>query len=308
MSLFKTASEFSREKFAGRVQKIPVDAGFTCPNRDGRLSHDGCIYCSNQSFSPFYSSAKASISEQLKTGSAFYAQKYNCQRFFAYFQSFTGTYAPIDTLREKYLEALRFPGVEGLVIATRPDCIDKSVIELLDDISQNCYIRVELGIESFENQVLAAINRHHDDKAIFTALNLLKMAKIDTCAHLIFGLPGESLNVAELAAQKLSGSGAILVKMHHLQVIAGTELASKTATGSSEIKLHSLESYLETVVRFIAHLSPQVYLERFINRVPARFLIAPKWGNVSEADFHKLLQQKLLEMNLRQGVKFGTWC
>lgn len=308
MALFNTASRFSQSKFAGRIQKIPVDGGFTCPNRDGRLSDKGCIYCSNQSFSPFYSSSSASITEQLETGRAFYSQKYNCQRFFAYFQSFTGTYAPPEILRKKYLEAINFPGVEGLVISTRPDCLDENVIDLLTDLAQKFYIRIELGVESFERRALAAINRRHDDKAIFAALNLLKTARIDTCIHLIFGLPGESPQNPELSAQAVSESGAVLVKLHHLQVITDTPLARQVESGAIDLKLHSLESYLENVVRFISHLSPHVYLDRFINRVPTRFLIAPRWGNVSEADFQKLLEAKMIAHNTWQGAKFGIMC
>lgn len=306
--LFNYASNWSKQRYGERVQKIPVNAGFSCPNRDGQFSEKGCIYCNNSSYAPFYSSASRSISEQLHTGIEFYGERYQCKRFLAYFQSFSGTYAAIEILREKYSEALHFPGIEGLVIATRPDCINQEVIELLLELSLQSYIRVELGVESFDDKVLTAINRCHDSQATSYALNLLQQAGIDTCIHLIFGLPEESPDCATASAISVSRSGAVLVKLHHLQIVEGSLLADAYKTGNTDLRLHTMESYLEEVVTFIACLDPAISIERLINRAPAQHLIAPRWGKISESQFQKILENRLAEKNLHQGKKFTSNC
>ncbi len=305
MPLFNSAGAFSKERFGGRVQKVAVDGGFSCPNRDGTLSESGCIYCSNESFSPFYVSPRLTITEQLHAGIEFYGKRYQCQRFFAYFQSFSGTHAPVETLRARYHEALQVSGVEGLIIATRPDCLDERVISLLSEFSATTYVRIELGVESFDDRVLRAVNRCHDSRAVFRALDLLKVARIDTCIHLISGLPEESENSAEETARTVSRSGAILVKLHHLQVIVGTRLAQLFEQKQLSLKLHTADSYLNEVARFISFLSPSIYIERLINRVPAAYLLAPNWGNISESEFQAMLNLRLSEQGLFQGAKTG---
>lgn len=306
--LFNYGSHWSRQRFGERVQKIPVDAGFSCPNRDGQLSSSGCIYCNNASFSPFYSSARQSISEQLQVGKDFFAKRYQCRRFLAYFQSFSGTYATIEVLRKKYNEALQFPGIEGLVIATRPDCINKTTIELLQELSIKAYIRIELGVESFDDKVLAAINRCHNSQASSDALNLLRHAGIETCIHLIFGLPAESSDCATAAAKAVSCSGAALVKLHHLQIVEGSQLADSCQNGKIDLRMHTLDSYLEEVTAFIASLDPSIYIERLINRVPAEHLIAPHWGKINESQFQKLLEERLAVKGLHQGANLSKDC
>lgn len=308
MPLFNYGSAWNQQKFGGRVQKIPVDGGFSCPNRDGSLAEGGCIYCNNDSFSPFYSSAATSISEQLRAGREFYARRYKCQRFHAYFQSFSGTYAGLETLRARYSEALEQPGIEGLIIATRPDCLNDEIVDMLVDFSRSTFVRIELGVESFDDNVLKAINRCHDSRASYRALDLLGSAGIETCIHLIFGLPGETADCASPAAAEVSRSNAALVKLHHLQIVEGSRLADLYRAGSIDLRLHSLESYLETVTTFIVGLKSTVFIERLINRVPEKHLIAPRWGEVSESQFQKLVERKLAVQGLSQGVNFSTFC
>ncbi len=287
--------------FGGRVQKIPVDAGFSCPNRDGTLSKAGCIYCSNRSFSPFYVTAEKTITEQLHSGIRFFSGRYSCSRFFAYFQAFSGTSAPVETLRRLYQEALSVEGIEGLIIATRPDCLGEEVIDLLKEISSNVYLRVELGIEAFEDKVLQRINRCHNAQVSVDALTRLQQAGIETCVHLIFGLPEESQQAPENSARIVSESKARFVKLHHLQIIKDTAAADMFKTVPEMFQLHTPTSYVSLLTRFISNLSADVHIERFLNRVPEEFLIAPRWGGITETEFRQLLEKELTAQNLWQG-------
>ncbi len=291
--LFKTASEWAKEHFGKRIQKIPIDAGFSCPNRDGKLSFDGCLYCNNKAFSPFYTNNKKSITTQLEEGINFFSKRYNCNDFFAYFQSYSGTYSSIDILEKKYREALTIPNIIGLIIATRPDCINESIVDLLLDLKKETYVRIEIGVESFDDNVLKSINRCHTVKTALNAIAMLREAQLDTSVHLIFGLPNEPLDVARVYSQMLSDTGANFVKLHHLQIVEGSRLAELYKKDNDYIKLHSLESYLETLSEFISNLKTDIIFERFINRVPKDLLIAPKFGNINENQFLQMLLNKI---------------
>lgn len=292
MPNFNSASDYYREKYGERIQKIPVNAGFSCPNRDGTLSFDGCSYCNNDSFSPFYTSTACSIVEQLEKGASFYAKRYNCRRFWAYFQSFSNTYSDVQNLHTKYSQALSLPFIEGLIIATRPDCINDSVVDLLKTFKKLTYIRVELGAESFDDDVLSAINRHHDVNAVFKAVKILKEAEIETCVHLIFGLPLEKRDSPKTSAEIVSELGVRFVKLHHLQIVKGSLLEQAYKNGSFNGKLHTAESYLDVLCEFLTFLEEGVYIERLINRAPLNYLLAPIWGNVTESSFKKMLLKR----------------
>ena len=301
--LFNSASEWTKEHFGQRIQKVPVDGGFTCPNRDGKLSNNGCLYCNNKTFTPFYTDEKKSITNQLQNGIDFFSKRYNCDTFFAYFQTYSGTYAPLEILEKKYREALKFPNIKGLIIATRPDCIDNSIIDLLLKLKKETYIRIEIGVESFDNKVLNSINRCHDSNTAVNAIKLLRKAEIDTSVHLIFGLPDEAENAAKNYAQILSETNANFVKLHHLQVVSGSRLAELYQSNPSQIKLHNLNSYIATVADFISYLKKDIYIERFINRVPQNMLIAPRFENINENKFVEKLSRYMTEKGLSQGCK-----
>lgn len=301
---FRTASEWTKKRFGKRVQKIPIDGGFSCPNRDGKLSTKGCLYCNNRAFSPFYTGNDKTISQQISTGIDFFSKRYNCNSFFAYFQAYSGTYASIETLKERYKEALRFPEIKGLIIATRPDCINKEVVELLEDFNKKTYVRVELGIESFNEKTLKAINRCHGFKEAINSINLLGKAKIEICVHLIFGLPMESTEAPITYAKILSETKTGFVKLHHLQIVEGSQLALIYEEAKIDLILHSLDSYIEKVSTFLAYLRPDIYIERFINRVPKELLIAPNFGNINENQFMEKLCTQMGRKNLKQGVFF----
>ncbi len=298
---FNSATNWTKEHFGKRIQKIPIDGGFSCPNRDGTLSSAGCLYCNNKSFTPFYTDGKSSISQQLKTGTDFFSKRYKCDDFFAYFQTYSGTYAPIETLEKRYREALRFPNIKGLIIATRPDCISKQVVDLLLKLKQETYIRVEIGVESFEDEVLKAINRCHNFQTAIKAFSLLREVEIDTSAHLIFGLPKESIESAKNYALILTDSGVNFVKLHHLQIVDGSRLAEVFKNNPDFIKLHTLNSYIEKVSEFLSYLKKDIFVERFINRVPKDLLIAPKFEDINENKFTQKLIEYMSKNSLSQG-------
>ncbi|PKL41609.1 MAG: TIGR01212 family radical SAM protein [Candidatus Riflebacteria bacterium HGW-Riflebacteria-1] len=305
-ALFNRSSTWVKERFGGRVQKIPVDAGFSCPNLDGTLSKQGCLYCNNRSFSPFYSSAQLSISEQLHKGRAYFAGRYGCQKFFAYFQSYSCTYAPVKTLREKYQEAANSEGIIGLVIATRPDCISTEIVELLKEFAGKTFIRVELGVESCDDEVLSSINRCHNVATALNSVKLLSSAAIPVSIHLISGLPGEQPDHMARAARIVSESGADMVKLHHLQIVNGSRLAELYKLHPENYRLYTLEDYLDKVCEFIASLSPKIYLDRFIGRVPLNQLLAPVFKGIDEAEFQRRLESRLRKLNLEQGAEYAA--
>lgn len=305
-TLFNRASSWVKARFGTRIQKVAIDAGFSCPNLDGSLSDQGCLYCSNKSFSPFYTNPQLSISEQLHAGRRYYAARYGSHGFFAYFQSHSCTYAPVEILRSKYYEAAACEGIVGLIIATRPDCIDPEIIKLLQELSKTTFIRIELGVESFDDQVLCAINRCHSSAKALGAISLLRSAEIPVCIHLISGLPCEKPDQMIEAAKITSSSGADMVKLHHLQIVKGSRLAGLYQANPDQYDLHSLDEYLDKVCDFISYLAPEIYLDRFISRVPLNQLIAPIFNGVNEAGFQRMLENRLQKRNLYQGAKMAA--
>jgi radical SAM protein (TIGR01212 family) len=292
-SNLKWASEYYQETFGGRVQKIPVNAGFTCPNRDGTISAAGCSYCNNESFTPFYADAPKSITEQLNGGIDFFSKRYQINRFFAYFQAFSNTYAPVEVLRNKYAEALNHPKCEGLVIATRPDCLNHEVLALLQELSLKTHVKLELGIESFDDECLQAINRGHSAQVAGEALENLAKANLRVGVHLIFGLPREKAGAPFDAARILGSYEVLFVKLHHLQIVKGSTLAADYEKGSLAFSLLTLDGYLDRLEEFVRGLNRPIYVERLINRVPLGMLLAPRWGAVTESQVKKMLLERL---------------
>ncbi len=308
MRPFFHSSEWFKARFGGRMQKIPVDAGFSCPNLDGTLSNKGCLYCSNSSFSPFYTDKQKSINDQLSRGIEYFSKRYRCSGFFAYFQNFSCTYASVDVLRAKFSEALALPEISGLVIATRPDCIDEDKLKLLAELGMNKFIMLELGIESFSDTTLSAINRCHDAATSLKCIRACVDAKITTGIHLIFGLPNEQPDYIKTAARISSEAGISMIKLHHLQIVKGSAMAEKFQTMPLSINLPSLSQFVENVCIFLAHLSPEIAIDRLINRVPLQQLIAPIFNVKNEAEFQSIITSRLQELDLWQGRFSGANC
>jgi radical SAM protein (TIGR01212 family) len=293
-------STYFRRRFEGRVQKISLDAGFTCPNRDGSRGSGGCTYCNNKSFNPDYCRIEQNIAAQIERGIAFFSGKYPAMRYLAYFQAYSNTYAPVEVLRQSYEEALRHPGVIGLVIATRPDCLSEPVLDLLTEFAGRCYVSIELGVESFCEATLQRINRGHTVEASLDAIRRIAERKIDNCIHLILGLPGEVEADFLGHARILSELPVQSIKLHQLQIHKGTHMSVEYRNNPSGFELFGMEQYAGLVVRFLEHLHPGIIIQRFVSSAPAGMVIAPNWG-VKNYVFVAKVEKLMAEQNTWQG-------
>ncbi|MCF6184361.1 MAG: TIGR01212 family radical SAM protein [Bacteroidales bacterium] len=294
-------SSFFKKQFNERIQKIAVDAGFTCPNRNGAKGRGGCTYCNNDTFNPFYCSPTKTISEQLKEGIAFFSGKYKAQKYLAYFQAYSNTYAGLETLKKYYSEALSVEGVIGLVIATRPDCVNENILDYLQKLAEKYYIVLEYGIESCNNETLKKINRGHTFEESIKALEMSAGRGIHVGVHYILGLPGDTREdnlshtkiIAELPFETL--------KLHQLQIIKGTRTAKQYSENPEMFNLFSAKEYIDFVVRFSELLNPQIIIERFISESPSDMLIAPKWGGLKNFEIVAKIIKRFNELNTWQG-------
>ena len=264
-----------RKQFPFRVQKISVDAGFSCPNRDGTISHGGCIYCDNRTFNPAYCSRNKSISEQIEEGKRFFSRKYPDMKYLVYFQAFTNTYGNIGDLKKKYEEALSIKDIVGIVIGTRPDCINDNILDYIAELNKKYFTIVEYGIESANNVTLQYINRGHTFECSQTAVSKTKERGILTGGHIIIGLPGEDKMESIRQAQIISEMGLDILKIHQMQIIRGTKLASEYE--KKHFHLYDVDEYISVISHYIQHLNKNIILERFVSQSPKELLIAPKW-------------------------------
>ncbi|MBR5167346.1 MAG: TIGR01212 family radical SAM protein [Salinivirgaceae bacterium] len=300
---FNDYSTYIRNKFGGRVQKISVNVGLSCPNRDGTKGTGGCIYCDNSSFTPAYCNANDSIAVQLQKGREFFSHKYPDMRYIAYFQSYTNTYAPVETLEPLYREAVS-NGIAGLIIGTRPDCISPELLEMLARINRIVPVSIELGIESTSNQTLERINRHHTFEDTINAAQLCAQYGLETGGHLILGLPGETESDFLEHARRVSALPIKTLKLHQLQIIDGTPLAAAYRQNPNSISTFTLNSYIATVVSFLEHLSPDIVVERFVSVSPTEKLIAPKWNRMKNFEVVALIDKELELRDTWQGRLF----
>jgi len=292
---------FIKAHFSERVQKISVDTGFTCPNRDGSKGVGGCTYCNNNSFNPNYCKPEKTITEQLNQGIDFFMHKGKTTKFLAYFQAYTNTYADVELVKDLYLEALNHPQIVGLVIGTRPDCIDEDLLEFLADLAKTYFVSLEFGIESSLNKTLEKVNRCHTFEETVMAYDQSKGRGIFLGAHLILGLPGESRTEILNHAAAVSKLPIHSLKLHHLQIVKYTMMAVEYRHKPDDFKLFNLEDYLDLVSDFVSLLRPDIVIERFISESPARLLIAPKWGGLKNFEMVAMIDKRLTEKNLWQG-------
>lgn len=300
---FNSYSRYCKAHFGGRIQKLPVDAGFSCPNRVNR-AQGGCSYCANVAFSPSYLTENDDVASQLNRGKSFFRKRYPVNNgYFAYFQAYTNTYAPLYVLRERFEAALQVPDIKGLVVSTRPDCLPDDVLEYLSDLSSRTILTVELGVESFRNETLAHIHRGHTVEQTFKAFEKLSARKIPVCAHLIFGLPGETPDQwidDVVTVNKLHPS---FVKFHQLQIFKNTEIETEYAVHPERFRVFAAETYVRFMVDYLEKLSPEIVVERFSAEVPPRYLAVSNWnmlrhdvllrGIESELAFRDTFQGKL---------------
>lgn len=282
-----------RQRFPFRVQKIAVDAGFTCPNRDGRLSTGGCVYCDNRTFNPSYCNPLKSVTEQLEEGKRFFQRKYPDMKYLAYFQAFTNTYAPVSKLRKLYEEALCVPDVVGLVIGTRPDCVSDELLDYLEGLNRRTFLLMEYGVETANDVTLRLINRGHDFACARQAVERTHQRGILTGAHVILGLPGEDAAESLRQAPVISSLPIDILKIHQLQIVKGTRLAALYE--EKPFHVYTVEEYLDLIARYISLLRDGLILERFVSQCPPDKLIAPRWG-LKNHEFTDLLRNKLRQM------------
>lgn len=311
---------YFKRKYGERLQKIVLDAGFTCPNRDGKVGRGGCTYCDNAAFHPSYSTAGKSLYQQMDEGIEFHKVRYRTtEHYLAYFQSFSNTYGPLEKLRKLYEEALSHPDVVGIVIGTRPDCVDEEKLDYLQSLAQGKVLEnwtrslageasrtapiviVEYGIESCYDVTLDRINRGHDFETARRAVQMTADRGIDTGAHFILGLPGETKQMMLDACELINALPLRSAKFHQLQIVKGTKMEKEYAECPQDFVRFSLDEYLDFFTDMLEHLRPDLFIERFAGEVPPRFVNETPWGLIRNVELLRLLERRLEDRNTWQG-------
>lgn len=283
-----------------KVQKISINAGFTCPNRDGSVGVGGCTYCNNQTFNPEYCRTEKSVVQQLEEGKRFFARKYPEMKYMAYFQAYTNTYSELDDLKRKYEDALGGDGVVGLVIGTRPDCVPDNLLDYLAELNRQVCVIVEYGIESVYDKTLERINRGHDYACVVDAVNRTSERGLITGGHVILGLPGESRDDILKCADVLSELPLTTLKLHQLQLIRGTRMAEEYFANPEGFHLFGADEYVDLVIDYVERLRPDIVLERFVSQSPSSLLAIPGWG-LKNFEFVEKVRHRMEERNAYQG-------
>ncbi len=295
-------STYLRERYGCRVQKISIDAGMSCPNRDGTLSKDGCIFCNAYGSGTGASQKGVSITQQVENSKQALSRRYKAKKFIAYFQSFTNTYAPVETLRRLYDEALAADDMVGLSIGTRPDCVNEPTLSLIEEYTRNYLVWIEFGLQSAHDKTLALINRGHDVKAFEQAVTAARNRGINICAHVILGLPDETREKMLETADYLADLGIDGIKLHLLYVVKGTALERMYLNG--DYHCLSQAEYVNIVCEFLAHLPQNMVIQRLTGDPHPKELAAPEWS-LKKAETLNLIQQTLADRDLWQGCKYG---
>lgn len=300
---FYSFSAMMKKKYGRRVQKISVDAGFTCPNRDGTKGVGGCTFCINDAFNPSYCTPTKSVRQQLEEGMEFHRKRYRrAEDYLAYFQAYSNTYKPIEELDKLYHEALKVPGVSGLAIGTRPDCIDTELIDYLANLSKSEIVLLELGVESIYDQTLLRINRGHDFGTSISAIQMAATAGLHVGIHLIFGLPGETKEMMIESAAIISGLPVSSVKFHQLQIIRNTVMEKEFLLNPDIFLQFTLEEYIEFIISYTERINPSIAIERFAGEVPPAFLHKAPWSRLRYDQLLNLIRNEMKSRNTRQGI------
>ena len=276
---FNSYPEYFKKKFGGRVQKLTLDAGFTCPNRDGTRGKGGCTFCNNNAFSPAYCQPAKSIPAQIEEGITFHRKRYRrAGKFLAYFQAYSNTYADLEVLRERYQEALREEAVIGLVIGTRPDTVDPDKLDYIKDLSKDHYVIIEYGIESCYNETLQRVNRGHTFEDSLRAIDMTASRGIRQGAHFIIGLPGESSEDILAEMKIVSGLPIDNIKFHQLQIVRNTTMEKEYMEKPEDFKIYELEEYLELMMKILERMNPEFIVERIAGETNPGYLLSKSWG------------------------------
>ena len=302
---FNSYSRYFARQFGGRVQKISIDAGFSCPNRDGKISTGGCTFCSNEAFNPSYCRPEKSIKQQIEEGIEFHRRRYRrASLYLAYFQPFSNTYKPLDELKSIYQQALDVPEIAGIVIGTRPDLIDEGILQYLSEIQQTHYVMLEYGVESVYDETLKRVNRGHDFATAEKTIHKTAEYGIPCGAHFIFGLPCESKKIMLDAADIISQLPLTTVKFHQLQIFKGTKMAEEYLQHPEAFHLFDLEEYIDFVIDFAERLNPNIVIERFAGEVPPRYLVSEPWMKLRYDEILVRIEKRMEERDSWQGKKY----
>lgn len=299
---FNAYSNYFKSIFGGRVQKVSVDAGFTCPNRDGTLGTGGCTFCNNSAFNPSYCTPDKTVRKQIEEGIAFHRKRYRKSvGYLAYFQAYTNTYDSVEKLEILYREALGVEGVLGLVIGTRPDSIDNEKLDLLAELARDNYITIEYGVESVYNKTLKRVNRGHTFECSEEAIRRTAARELHCGAHFIFGLPGESREEMLASADIISGLPLTTVKFHQLQIIADTVMYKEYQENPAEFSLFGWDEYQEFFIGFLERLNPRLVVERFTSEAPPALIRSPRWGKKRSEGLIIEFERRMEELDTWQG-------
>lgn len=301
---FNSYAGYFRRTFGGRVQKVAVNAGFTCPNRDGTVGTGGCTFCNNGAFTPSYCQPSKSVTQQIEEGIEFHRNRYRtASRYLAYFQSFSNTYAPLDHLRLLYDEALAHPEVAGIVVGTRPDCVDEQKLDYFAELAheRGKYVAIEYGIESVNDRTLQLINRGHDFATARRAVEMSAERGLHVGAHFILGLPGESDEELVAQTEIINSLPLTTVKFHQLQVFAGTAMAEQYDRDPSVFRFWEVEEYIDLFIEILRRLRPDIVVERFASEAPPRYHYGRNWGLIRNETLLAMLEARLRSRGAYQG-------
>ncbi|TVQ13572.1 MAG: TIGR01212 family radical SAM protein [Bacteroidetes bacterium] len=304
---FHSLADYYKQRYGSRIQKVSVHAGFTCPNRDGTVGTGGCTFCNNNGFSPSYCHENISITTQIEKGLEFLKKRYRKARVFvAYFQAYSNTYAEINILKERYEEALAHPGISGLSIGTRPDCIDDEKLDYLADIAKDKIVSIEYGVESTHEATLVDINRGHTFSDSIAAIEKTAARGLHTGIHLIMGLPGESRQQMLMQSRIISQLPVNSVKFHQLQIVKDTPMAEDFLRNPEKFHFFEPEEYVDFMVDFLENLRPEIAIERFAGEVPPDFNLRKSWSGLRSDQVIDLIEKRLKERNSWQGKKYPS--
>ncbi len=304
---YNAYAPYFRKLFGERVQKISVDAGFNCPNRDGTKGRGGCTYCNNDAFNPSYCHPDKSLETQITEGIEFHKVRYRrAEKYLVYFQPYSNTHAPVGKLKKLYETALKHPKVIGLVISTRPDCIDDEKLDLLSQLSGNHYLSLEFGVESIYDRTLQRINRIDTYQQARDSINAAAALDLHVGAHFIFGLPGETREMMMDSVHEINKLPLRSIKFHQLQIVKGTAMARDFRLNPSDYPLFSFEEYIDFIIHIIERLNPSFIIERFAGEVPPRFLAGPDWGLIRNDQVNTSIEKELIRRNTWQGRLFQS--
>lgn len=305
---YNSYSGYFRRLFGARVQKVAVNAGFTCPNRDGTIARGGCTFCNNGAFTPSYCMPIKSVTQQIDEGIEFHRSRYReATRYLVYFQSFSNTYAPLERLRAVYDEALAHPAVAGIVVGTRPDCVDARKLDYFAHLARDRYVALEYGIESTSDLTLRAVNRGHDYACAVRAVEQTAERGIPVGAHFILGLPGESDEMLLAQTARINALPLTSVKFHQLQIFRDTAMAADYDRNPARYRFWELEAYIDLVVDLLRRLRPALVVERFASEAPPRYHYGPNWGLVRNERLWSMLEKRLEERGAYQGEFFPNF-